>query len=296
MIKSDKWEKRVRILRGSTGKHQDLNGPSPGGMVVMLLHDSLMAGLSVQDRWWRKLPSLMTTSLWNAFDRIYVINLVSRVDRRQEMDDQLRQVGLALDARRVRLFPAVRPADAGPFPSVGARGCFMSHLGVLREAQSRSEQAILVLEDDVNFAQGFGRLARQVAHQLAASDWSIFYGGHRGLQSSDAAPCEAVPASTAVETTHCIGFRGKSLMMQLADYLERQLTRRPGDPAGGPMHVDGSYSWFRRERPELVTLAASPPIAYQRSSRSDIYAGSLDRLWGAAPVLAAARKLRNRFE
>jgi glycosyl transferase family 25 len=238
----------------------------------------------------------MTTSFWNAFDRIYVINLASRVDRRQEMDEQLRRVGLKLDAPRVRLFPAVRPVDAGPFPSIGARGCFMSHLGVLREAQSREEKAILVLEDDVNFAHDFERLSTNLAHPLAANDWSIFYGGYRGLQGIKTGSCDAVPASTGVETTHCVGFRGASLMLHLAEYLERQLERQPGDPAGGPMHVDGSYSWFRRERPDLVTLAAFPPIAYQRSSRSDIYAGRLDRLWGAAPMLAAARKLRNRFQ
>lgn len=238
----------------------------------------------------------MTTPFWNAFDRVYVINLPSRADRREEMDEQLRRVGLALDAPRVRLFPAVRPADAGPFSSIGARGCFMSHLAVLREAQSRQEQTILVLEDDANFARDFERFAAPVADQLAATEWAIFYGGPPGLKGSGSGACEAVPASTGIETTHCVGFRGASLMVQLAQYLERQLQRRPGDPAGGPMHVDGSYSWFRRERPEFVTLAASPPIAYQRSSRSDIYSGRLDRLWGAAPVLAAARKLRNRFE
>lgn len=236
----------------------------------------------------------METPFWKAFDRIYVINLISRADRRQEMDEELRRVGLSLNAPRVRLFPAIRPEDAGPFPSIGARGCFLSHLGVLREALSRQEQTILVLEDDANFKRDFARLTTSISSQLASTDWSIFYGGPRGPRGSSAGGCELIPASTGIETTHCVGFNGTSLMAHLAEYLERQLKRPPGDPAGGPMHVDGSYSWFRRAHPELITLAASPPIAYQRASQSDIFAGGLDRFLGAAPILAAARKLRNR--
>jgi hypothetical protein len=46
--------------------------------------------------------------LFEAFDRIFVINLESRKDRRIEMEEQLSHVGLARDAR-VRFFSARLP-------------------------------------------------------------------------------------------------------------------------------------------------------------------------------------------
>lgn len=39
------------------------------------------------------------------------------------------------------------------------------------------------------------------------------------------------------------------------------------------MHVDGAYSWFRKDHPFLRTLLADPELGYQRPSRSDIFTG-----------------------
>ena len=36
------------------------------------------------------------------------------------------------------------------------------------------------------------------------------------------------------------------------------------------MDVDGAYSWLRRPNPQFKTYIATPEIAYQRSSRTDI--------------------------
>ncbi len=42
------------------------------------------------------------------FDRIYIVNLPERTDRRREMEDQLVKVGLG-GHPRVMFFPAIRP-------------------------------------------------------------------------------------------------------------------------------------------------------------------------------------------
>ena len=89
------------------------------------------------------------------FDRIYVINVPTRTDRRREMQAQLYRVGTSLSAPGVHLFSAVRPSAAGGFTSVGARGCFVSHLGVLREAAPGHVGRLLILEDDLDFVRGF---------------------------------------------------------------------------------------------------------------------------------------------
>ena len=69
--------------------------------------------------------------VFDAFERIVVINLRERVDRRREMEAELRRAGIGAGDRRLQFFAGIRPADAGLFPSIGARGCFESHLGVI---------------------------------------------------------------------------------------------------------------------------------------------------------------------
>ena len=60
------------------------------------------------------------------------------------------------------------------------------------------------------------------------------------------------------------------------------------------MHVDGAYTWLRRNYPQLTTRLAVPQLAYQRASRTDVHALRwFDRLAGARQLTAAARVLRN---
>lgn len=231
----------------------------------------------------------------DAYERIYVINLPSRADRRLEMAEQLDRIGLVLGSPRVRLFEAVRPADAGGFPSRGAHGCFMSHLGVLREAAAERLSRVLILEDDLNFSDDFPERAPAILPRAGTPDCAIFYGGYElePLPPPSAVAVEIAP-DRVVRTTHFVGFDAVAIAAAIP-YLEQMLRRPPGDPRGGPMHVDGAYSWLRRTHPELRTWAASPPLGYQRASRTDIHALRwFDRTPLVRDAVALVRRTRNR--
>ena len=233
------------------------------------------------------------SGFFDQFQRIYVINLASRADRRREMGEQLASVGLRLDVGPVELFTAVRPTEAGAFPSVGSRGCFLSHLGVLQKARAEGLDRILVLEDDVDFAPAFDVLSRLVAARLAVEKWSFFYGGYRldePLAGDGGDVC--VPFEDGVGTTHFYALRG-DVICALSDYLEAQLHRPAGDGAGGPMHVDGAYCWFRRSHPEHRTLLAVPMLGHQRLSRTDVHdLRWYDRSPGLRDAMTLLRRLR----
>lgn len=232
------------------------------------------------------------------FDRIYVLNLPERADRRREVEAQLRRFGLSLTAEPVRLFRAVRPSDPGPFPSVGARGCFMSHLGMLREAVRDGVASVLILEDDLDFAPDAEERLPTLLRSLQQEDWALFYGGY---ELPEGAPDAAAPAGAGlhpiqaelpVRTTHFIALRGTAIA-GAARFLEAVAARVPGDPAGGPMHVDGAYTWFRRTYPELRTWIAVPELGHQRQSRTDIHPLRWYDRWPAVRELAQwARRLR----
>jgi glycosyl transferase family 25 len=231
------------------------------------------------------------------FRKIYVINLPSRDDRRREMQAQFQRIGLGLAAPLVELFPAIRPGDRGSFPSVGSRGCFLSHLGALQKAVGEDLDRILILEDDLNFSDDFMQRVPLVAERLRGDDWSMFYGGYRldrpvaGAQAG----CAVLAAEDGVQTSHFVAFRGP-VIAGLVAYLEAQLTRPAGDPRGGPMHVDGSYTWFRREHPQHSTLLAVPELGYQRASKTDVHElGLRDTAPVVRTAMAALRKLKNRL-
>ena len=76
------------------------------------------------------------TAIFASFTQTRIINLIDRPDRRKEMSSQLARIG-ALSAN-VRFFDAQRPPDRGEFPSLGARGCFESHLSILRSARDEA--------------------------------------------------------------------------------------------------------------------------------------------------------------
>lgn len=216
---------------------------------------------------------------------IFVINLPHRTDRRSAMTAQLSRIGW-----RARFFPAIRPKDSAGFPSIGARGCFLSHLAVLQEACNSGAEQLVILEDDVNFVAGFAEFWSSSVTALQAKTWSIFYPGHplRPLPAG----LSRIPADTGVQCSHFMMINGHALRLLIVG-LESILSRPPGHPLGGPMHVDGAYSTLRAQNHALVTYACSPTLGYQRPSRTDI--GKLkwfDRMAIFAPMVELARKLK----
>jgi glycosyl transferase, family 25 len=234
--------------------------------------------------------------LFDQFECIYVINLASRADRRLEIEEQLVRVGLSLKSPRVVLFDAVRVREAAGFPTVGARGCFLSHLGVLDDSTKRGLKSVLILEDDVNFCDDFHERGTELANALSGVSFSVLYGGHQFVlpaPSDQGRGWVFVPPMVLVGLSHFIGLRGEAIP-NAATYLRQILARVPGDPAGGPMHVDGAYNWFRQSHPDYLTVAAIPEIGYQRASRTDVHELAwYDRLPVIRDLAVAWRRRRN---
>ncbi len=230
------------------------------------------------------------------FDAIYIINLPSRTDRKAEMLDQLQRADISAWSSQLEFFEAIRPHDKGEFPTIGTRGCFLSHLGVLKSALAAGHATILVLEDDLNFVDGFQDAFRAQLPALQRSQWDIAYLGLLKVTPplEGGSGLVVVPPSSPVLGLHMVGIRS-SVIPDLINYLEAILARPAGDPRGGAMHVDGAYGWFRAANPSRTTVACQPSLGYQRSSRTDIHALRwFDKTWGVRSVVAAVRSFRNR--
>ena len=238
-----------------------------------------------------------TTNAMDYFDKIFIINLPFRTDRKHEISLELKKIGLSFDSPNVELFPAVRPESADGFPSIGTRGCFMSHLVILRKAKFAGYRRILILEDDLDFDSDFSLRIVDVLNNIKQQVWSFCYGGYELLnvkaQSSEII-C-SVNSDDPIRTTHFIAIQG-SAIAELVAYLEEMLARPSGHKDGGPMHVDGAYSWFRRANPILITLIAQPMLGHQRPSRTDIHdLNWYDRMAGMRELVQLLRKAKRYF-
>lgn len=234
--------------------------------------------------------------LFRYFDRIYIVNLPERDDRRAEMDAELSRCGLKADSKHIRYFRAIRPDSAGDFPSLGSRGCFMSHLEILRDAEHDGLERILVLEDDLALDPRLSVTQSSLLDSLKRYEWDFAYLGHIE-DTEDPEDTECVPhwrqTSAPIPTTHCYALN-KEAIRRVRTHLENCLQREPGHPLGSPMHVDGAYSLFRSHNPEVLTLMAVPSMGGQRSSRSDIYPNKwFDRLPVVRQLSTLARTLKN---
>lgn len=205
------------------------------------------------------------------FDKIYVINLPEREDRRREITDQFRKIGVSVDGSFVSFLPATRPTDRGEFPSVGARGCFMSHLGVIEHALCNDYQSVLILEDDADWTSSALRSRDSFHEVLSQTPWTFLHGGLGENASGEVGGVNLhpLPPDQPMRLTHFVGLRG-SAIRTAKEYLTEMLKRPAGSEQGGPMHVDGAYSWLRKTHPEIIGYVCEPSLTKQRPSNSDI--------------------------
>ncbi len=219
----------------------------------------------------------------------FVINLETRKDRRRAMEKELKRVGWS-----AHFSASQKPEAAAGFSSAGARGCFLSHLAMLTIGAALQDSHVLVMEDDVQFISDFSDNWTRCLDLVAAQDWDIVYAGHYEADLPE--DLSLLPPGRAVRCAHFVLFNRRVLPTLIAG-LQAMLDRPPGDPLGGPMHVDGAYSMLRAQNPAIRTFCYSPSLGQQRPSRSDITPNNpFDNFMLLRPVMNAYRWLKRRVQ
>jgi glycosyl transferase family 25 len=224
------------------------------------------------------------------FDRTYIINLPERKDRLREITRELHSVGMTFADPGVRLLCATRSREALGFPSPAVRGCFLSHLAILLQAQADGLKNVLVMEDDLVISPAFVNSYRRLFQESEEYPWGFIYFGHREETPALRVPALA-PFTGPIITAHFYAISG-TILERLIDYLQSVQVRLPGDPVGGPMHYDGALSMFRAANPDILTLIAQPSLGWQRSSRSDIHGQWFDGIAGLREIAGYARQIK----
>ena len=204
--------------------------------------------------------------IFDHYDRIRIVNLPERQDRREETDQELQRIGWRSHPK-IDYFPALRMSDPGPFLRVGSHGNFLGQLQILEDALA-AQQTVLIMEDDCRFLPAISTFT-------PASDTDILYGGFEWASMPENLPDADIIGS------HCMGFSLPAIerlvpflksLLDLSTQIDPAIVRSEFNPQIRPP-IDGAYVWFRRYNPDLKTEFAS--VACQRSSATDVG----DRRW-----------------
>lgn len=227
---------------------------------------------------------------------MFLINLLERTDRLSVAREQLECAGLS----GVEHFPAMKFSDRAGFHNAATRGCFHSHLECLRRAEIKGNNALLI-EDDLDICASFSDLRPLFLQVLGQREWDFVYFGHEGTGDIPRAPGKITPGQVlfrswtgSILTTHFYGVNHR-IIGPLIEHLEGLACGPEGDCRCGPMSVDGAYTIFRENNPQVRCLIVAPKLGWQRPSRSDISPRSFDQIKLLQPAIAMLRHVRRRL-
>lgn len=101
---------------------------------------------------------------------IFYINLDTRIDRKQHVEDQLKSIGI----HKAQRFPAIKLEN-------GAIGCSMSHLKCLKIAQENNWSHVMIVEDDILFMNPKLFLTQLNKFLLKHDNWDVILLGGNNI-------------------------------------------------------------------------------------------------------------------
>ncbi|VDN02504.1 unnamed protein product [Thelazia callipaeda] len=137
-----------------------------------------------------------------AVDKIYIINLKRRIERKIKMEEKMKLLGFQytfweatdgsnLDAEplysEVEFLPEFEDPFTGRPMTTGEIGCFISHYRIWQEVVAKKLSRVLVFEDDLRFHVNTTDFLAELLQDLDSSkiDWDLIYLGRKILRGDD---------------------------------------------------------------------------------------------------------------
>ena len=207
-------------------------------------------------------------------DKIYVLNLEHRTDRKKEIIKELSKV----DASNVEIFKAIKPQPdlvnywnkdylkemPGWYTGnsdtyrIGALGCLLTHITIMKKALDFGYENILILEDDTEFVtnEKLDNIIKKYSKFLDNIDFGIFYLSGNNAKAGIKKIIDNIYLTFATYTTGSY-IINKKTMKFIIDNIN-----------GYPKEIDKFYQEVIQNK--FNCFVCHPPLTRQRSSFSDI--------------------------
>ena len=225
--------------------------------------------------------SRSTGALRAHFDRVAVISLARRHDRRERLTLHLNSLALA-GTQDITWQDAVdgnacnTPPPAGWSAGPGAWGCVLSHLQALREALRDGIQRLLILEDDVVFSPCTAR-ALPLLMQALPPDWGQLYLGGQHLCDPRPSHSPLLWQAGNINRTHAWAAH-RQWMPDIIAHLMQWVDYAGPRPDGSGWHLDHQLGAAHQQR-RWPAFTSSWWLAGQEGDESDICGQALRRRW-----------------
>jgi len=186
------------------------------------------------------------------FDNIYCINLDFRTDRWAECEAEFAKHNI-----NVERFSAFTPSDINFDIGVkaGEAALIMTHGKILQDAKEKGYNKILILEDDVEFADDINECLLEIPE-----NWDIVYFGGNHHFGKPSPITEKIAVANKTLAMHCVAINSTiyDRMLEKIDYAD------PIDVTyAHSLYLFNSYVFF-------------PSKAWQRPSWSDLMGQHVD--------------------
>ncbi|WP_367873277.1 glycosyltransferase family 25 protein [Luteolibacter sp. Populi] len=214
------------------------------------------------------------------FERIYIINLPYRPDRRERIERHLDELGLA-GPGEITWVKAISGDMCWP-PSWfkaggGAWGCLQTHLRLVQEAIMDGIGNYLVLEDDAVFhARAPDHL--QLLMDELPPDWGQLYLGGQHLQKPQAVDGTSfVLRGSCINRTHAFALHRRAMAI-----FQQHIANAPDYIERAPWHVDHQLG-IAHERRDWKVYTPAWWLAGQDDGGSNISGRANPRMWWFPP-------------
>ena len=225
------------------------------------------------------------------FEWVVVISLKEQVERRDRALSVLRSANLS---DRVQVFDAiVGKNEVRPkwWPNgAGAWGCYRSHVEVLIAAKQAGVSSVLILEDDVVWANGAVEAIKKLMSDIP-SDWAQLYlGGQHRWEPQRIADKKSVLIGRSVHRTHAYAVRGDAID-EVLKHLDRIEDFAESKQKGEKRHIDHHLEDAHRKK-KWPVYSPLRWIAGQGEAYSTILGRHKEeQWWQPRKILEAERKL-----
>jgi glycosyl transferase family 25 len=199
------------------------------------------------------------------FPQVIYINLDHRTDRRQEIEAELKRVGVPED--KILRWPATLHAR-------GAIGCSMSHVAVLKYITTLPLEVenVIILEDDFNFVEDVAMVRKSIEEFLSRPNdkWDLVLLSYRLYKKENYDDLVSLALGAWTTAGFMVNRKGA---LKLLENFEESLDgfTRTGDDK---YLLDGYWNKFIENRRCFYFNKA---LGYQRYSYSDIAGCHTDR-------------------
>ena len=199
------------------------------------------------------------------FDKIFCINLDRREDRMEMANKELSKFNIEFERFSAVDGNNIKKEDYTTNPNipVGAVGCLLSHLNLIKTCKERGYNRVLILEDDIILSDDFESRFKEYIKEIP-ENWDMFYLGgnhneHSGMKLNMISPNVGKCSHTFSAHAYAINEKMFDETISIISKAEKE--------------VDVYYSEFQN-RKNIYTFF--PGIASQKADYSDILNKNVD--------------------